>query len=141
MWLVAVACLALAACSGAEPAATVGEPEIANQGIAVAFAWAAVGGPGDAPPVRWVDGVPCKGRKWPAIELGDICAAGMWDGRAATLVRVLPEFGLPIADSGLVHEFMHAALQFNDGDPDSAHASAEWSAVEPAKALLREAGL
>jgi hypothetical protein len=110
------------------------------QDRAVAFAWVAVGGRGDSPPVLWINGVHCKGREWLAIEFGDICVDGIWDGHEAT-VMVPPGPRASLADSSLTHELQHAAFQFNDGDPDGEHDRDEWSAVPLAEAAMREAGL
>jgi hypothetical protein len=129
---VAILALALAACS------VESYTELPGQALAVDLAWPAVGGAGAPPSVRWVDGESCQGL-WPSMRLGDICADGYWADGVATLVKVAPD-RLPFADSALVHEFTHAALDAA-GDPDSAHVRAEWSAVAPAIALLREAGL
>jgi hypothetical protein len=130
---VAILALALAACS------VESYTELPGQALAVDLAWPAVGGAGAPPSVRWVDGESCQGL-WPSMRLGDICADGYWDDGVATLVKVAPG-RLPFADSALVHEFTHAALEFNDGDPDAGHVRVGWSAVAPAVAMLREAGL
>lgn len=115
--------------------------ELRHQADVVALIWERLGGTGDPPPVRWVEGYRCNDYPAPAVRLGATCVVGWWDGRVVRAVLVAPERGLPYADSALVHEFLHAVLERNLGDPDGGHTGTAWALTPPLVDWLREGGL
>jgi hypothetical protein len=113
--------LALAGCSVAvESTAKCVNIEHAD---AVSFIWNDMLGM-DAPPcVSWVDGQQCKDLALPAIQVGNVCAAGTYSNGNVVIVRSSMS---SVVNTALAHELMHAFLELVTGDSDHSHARREW---------------
>lgn len=147
LWLLA---LLLPACSGGEQAthlqAVDEDALLVWQGLLLRT---------DNPPaVTWTAGEPCKGLRDPSIILGEYpdqtCAAGIYRNAERDVLLVVPippaTAGVPfgrLSSSGIVHEFIHAALHRDRGDPDAGHAlfPDTWKLVPAANDWLRAGGL
>lgn len=108
----------------------------------------------DPPGVTWTPGESCKGLRNPSIILGEYpsqtCAAGIYRNAERDVLLVVPipseTPGVPfgrLSSSGIVHEFIHASLHRDHGDPDAGHVlfPDRWELVPAANDWLRAGGL
>ncbi len=111
--------------------------ERAGQREAVALAWHAVGGAGDAPAIGWRE-AECStptdegGRLLGFLERGQ-CASGAHFTAPEYVNLVWPG---DWRSSALAHELMHAALYRRTGDDDAGHMRPEWAVANDVALLL-----